>query len=141
MIHLQSPLRWILGIALALISTAMLFGQAGVGIKGVVAAKAQPELVQEKFMFTEGPVGTADGGLYFSDIMGADKTYRLDPGGKITLYRSGTNNMNGMALMRDGTLIGAESKRIGKVAAGGSVSTQGKPVHIDRKSTRLNSSH
>src|SRR5437762_11340858 len=109
----------IAGVGLAVISAALLFGQTDSGIKGVVAANAQPELVQEKFMFTEGPVGTADGGLYFSDIMGADKTYRLDPGGKITLYRSGTNNMNGMALMRDGTLMGAENKRISKVAAGG----------------------
>src|SRR5438128_6711152 len=103
--------------------SAALFAQTDSGIKGVVARNARPELVQEMFTFTEGPVGTADGGLYFSDIMGADKTYRLDAGGKIMLYRSGTNNMNGLALMRDGTLIGAESKRIGKVAAGGSVTT------------------
>src|SRR5213593_1543876 len=113
----------IAGVALAVISAALLFGQTDSGIKGVVAGNARPELVQEGFMFTEGPVGAADGGLYFSDIMGADKTYRLDPGGKITLYRSGTNNMNGLALMRDGSLIGAESKRISKAAAGGSVTT------------------
>ena len=105
---------------MAVISTAALFAQTDSGIKGIVAGNARPELVQEKFVFTEGPVGTADGGLYFSDIMGADKTYRLDPGGKITLHRSGTNGTNGLALMRDGSLIGAESKRISKVAAAGS---------------------
>src|SRR5438128_2952315 len=84
-----------------------LFAQTGSGIKGVVAENARPELVQEGFMFTEGPVGTADGGLYFSDIMGADKTFRLDARGKITLFRNGTNGTNGLALMRDGSLIGA----------------------------------
>src|SRR2546426_10452335 len=98
--------------------SAALFAQTDSGIKGVVAGNARPELVQEGFMFTEGPVGTADGGLYFSDIMGADKTYRLDSSGKITLYRSGTNGTNGLALMRDGSLIGAESKRISKARAG-----------------------
>src|SRR5215471_18957975 len=108
-------------LALIAIGGAALLGQTASGIRGVTAGNARPELVQEKFTFTEGPVGTADGGLYFSDIMGADKTFRLDPSGKITQYRNSTNNMNGMALMRDGGLIGAETKRISKVAAGGSV--------------------
>ena len=38
------------------------------GIAGVTAAGAEPQLVQEGFVFTEGPLGTTDGGLYFSDI-------------------------------------------------------------------------
>src|SRR5438034_10245421 len=101
--------------------SAALFAQADSGIKGVVAGNARPELVQEGFMFTEGPVGTADGGLYFSDIMGADKTYRLDSAGKITLYRSNTNGTNGLALMRDNSLIGAEGKRISKARADSAV--------------------
>ena len=121
--NLRSVFGWLLGISLAVIEATALFGQTDSGIKSVIAANARPELVQEKFTFTEGPVGTADGGLYFSDIMGSDKTYRLDPSGKITLYRSGTNNMNGLALMRDGSLIGAETKRISKVVTGASVRT------------------
>jgi len=108
-------------VALAVISAALLFGQTDSSIKGVVAGNARPELVQEGFMFTEGPVGTADGGLYFSDIMGADKTYRLDSAGKITLYRSNTNGTNGLALMRDNSLIGAEGKRISKARADSAV--------------------
>ena len=114
---------WIVRIALFVISTAVLFGQADSGIKGVVAGNVRAELVQEGFVFTEGPVGTADGGLYFSDIMGADKTFRLDSSGKITLYRSGTNGTNGLALMRDGSLIGAEGKRISKARAGSAAVT------------------
>jgi gluconolactonase len=112
-------------LALIAISGAVLFGQAPSGIRDVVAADARPELVQEGFTFTEGPVGTADGGLYFSDIMGADKTYRLDASGKVSVYRSGTNGTNGLALLRDGSLIGAEGngKRISKARAGGSAET------------------
>jgi len=108
------------GFVLLAISVSM-FAQTGSGLKGVVAENARPELVQEGFMFTEGPVGTADGGLYFSDIMGADKTFRLDAGGKIAVYRSGTNGTNGLALMRDGSLIGAEGngKRINKAGSSG----------------------
>jgi gluconolactonase len=112
-------------LALIVISGAVFLGQTAPGIPGVVAPNARPELVQEGFMFTEGPVATADGGLYFSDIMGADKTYRLDPNGKIAVYRSGTNGTNGLALLRDGVLIGAEGngRRINKAGAGGSAAT------------------
>ncbi len=95
------------------------------GIPGVLAAGAKIELVQEGFVFTEGPVPTADGGLYFSDLMGGNKTYRMDPNGKISVFREHTNGMNGMALMRDGTLVGVEGdgKRVTKVAANGTPST------------------
>src|SRR5215468_6664429 len=112
-----------LALSLMVLGAPGAVAQQSAGIPGVIAPGVEPELVQEKFTFTEGPVGTADGGLYFSDIMGSDKTYRLDASGKITLYRSGTNNMNGLALMRDGSLIGAETKQISKVGAGGSVTT------------------
>src|ERR1700722_19419879 len=53
----------IAGVAAALALPA--WAQAPVGIPGVVAPGSQPELVQEGFTFTEGPLGTADGGLYF----------------------------------------------------------------------------
>src|ERR1041384_4759146 len=104
------------GAALLIAMSAVLFGQTGSGIKGVVADGARPELVQEGFKFTEGPVGTADGGLFFSEIMGPEKTYRLDPGGKISVYRVNTDGTNGLALLHDGSLIGAEGtgKKISK---------------------------
>jgi gluconolactonase len=107
--------------ALSLFAT-LAFAQ---GIRGVVAADAKPQLVQEGFTFTEGPVGTADGGLFFSDIMGAAKTYRLDAAGKISVSRSNTNNTNGLALLKDGSLAGAEGdgKRISKVDSKGTVTT------------------
>ena len=66
------------------------------------------ELVKEGFVFTEGPVGTADGGLFLSDIMGANRTYRLDSTGKITVFREQTNGANGLAITRSAELLAAE---------------------------------
>jgi hypothetical protein len=64
----QPPGRTVtLGAAIALLAVPAL-AQTSSGIPGVLAPGVEPELVQEGFVFTEGPVGTADGGLYFSDI-------------------------------------------------------------------------
>lgn len=80
--------------------------QPSPGISGVVAPGVQPELVQEGFIFTEGPVGTPDGGLFFSDIR-ASRVYRMDPAGKITIVRPSTLGANGLAL-NSGELYAAE---------------------------------
>src|SRR5262249_91153 len=52
--------------ALAGLLALPVLAQSPTGIAGVVAPDAEPRLVQEGFVFTEGPVGTPDGGLYFS---------------------------------------------------------------------------
>src|ERR1700722_13009730 len=72
------------------------WAQSSAGISGVVAPGVQPELVQEGFMFTEGPVGTADGGLYFTDIR-ANKIYLLEPTGKIRTVRENSQGASGLA--------------------------------------------
>ena len=94
------------------------------GIPGVVAAGAEPQLVQEGFVFTEGPLGTPDGGLYFSDIR-PNRIYRLDPNGKVDLVREQTNGANGLALTREGDLLAAEGdgKRISKRSRDGTLTT------------------
>jgi len=110
-------------VALAL-HTAPLLAQPNSAIPGVIAAGAQPELVQEGFMFTEGPLGTADGGLFFNDNR-ASKTYLVDRAGKVSLAYEQTKGANGLALTKEGDLIAAEGdgKRIsrrsrdGKLAA------------------------
>jgi gluconolactonase len=109
--------------AVALLAGAV-YAQSLGGIAGVVAPGVVPELVQEGFVFTEGPVGTPDGGLYFSDIR-PNRIHYLDPGGKISLVREQTNGANGLALTRDGDLIAAEGegKRISKRSRDGMVTT------------------
>jgi gluconolactonase len=103
---------------------APVLAQTPAGIPGVLAPGAVPELVQEGFTFTEGPVGTADGGLYFSDIR-VNKTFYLDPAGKIGTAREGTNGGNGLALTKDGELLFAEgdAKRITKRGKDGTITT------------------
>jgi gluconolactonase len=103
------------------------------GIPGVLAPGATPELVQEGFKFTEGPLA-AEGGLYFSDIPAA-RTYFMDPGGKIAPVRENTNGANGIALNKAGELLFAEGegKRISKRNKDGSMTTltegpAGKPL-------------
>jgi gluconolactonase len=108
--------------------------QAPAGIPGVVALGVESELVQEGFTFTEGPVGAADGGLYFSDIR-VNKTFHLDAAGKIAVFRENTNGANGIALTKDGELLFAEgdAKRISKRGGDGTITTvidnhAGKPM-------------
>ena len=71
-----------------------------------------------------GPVGTAEGGLYFSDIR-ANLTYYLDPAGKISVVRKDTNGANGLALTHDGELLFAEGdgKRITRRGRDGTITT------------------
>ncbi len=109
--------RWGCGLAalgIALGSAAAL-AQAPGGIKGVIAPGVAPELVQEGFTFTEGPVGTSDGGLLFTDIR-ANRIHRMDPSGRITTLYENTDGANGLALNRAGELFAAEGdgKRISK---------------------------
>ena len=100
------------------------FAQSPSGIPGVVAPGVEPQLVQEGFKFTEGPVGNAEGALYFSDIR-TNRTYLLETGGKISVVRENTNGGNGLALTKDGHLLTAEGegKRISRLDRDGKVTT------------------
>jgi hypothetical protein len=66
--------------------TSPALAQTPAGISGVLAPGVAPELVQGGFTALEGPVGAADGTVYFSDRM-PDRTYHLGLDGKITVYR------------------------------------------------------
>src|SRR5690242_583628 len=107
-------------LVLAVLAATTFSGCAGFGnprnwIPGVVETGRQVELVQEGFQFTEGPVGTADGGLYFTDLR-ASRVHRIDPNGRISVYREPTGEMNGLALTPKGELVGVESagKRVSR---------------------------
>jgi gluconolactonase len=81
------------------------------GIKGIILPKAKVELIQEGYKFTEGPVGTAKGELYFTDNR-ANQILLLDRKGKISLAYDKTDNANGLALSRSGELF--EVQGVGK---------------------------
>ena len=99
--------------------TAAAFQQTPLtAIPDVVAAGTTVELIKEGFVFTEGPVPTADGGLLFSDLLTADRIHRVAPDGSITVFREQTNGMNGLAVSANGDVYGVEStgKRVSKIS-------------------------
>ena len=77
------------------------------GIPGVVRPDAIVELVQDGYSFTEGPVGTADGGLFFTDGK-PTRIYRLHPEGRITVFRQDGGDADGLALNAGGILFSAD---------------------------------
>lgn len=97
-------------------------GYSQTGIPGIVAAVVEPELVKEGFQFTEGPLGTPDGGIYFTDLR-ANRIYRIDAKGSMAIYREQTNGANGLVLTADGGLLAAQGdgKKIVKFAPDGRV--------------------
>jgi len=120
-------------IAFAIAGVLPSLAQSAAGIPGVVAPGVAVELVQEGFQFTEGPVGTPDGNLYFTDNR-ANKIHFLDASGKITVAHENTNNANGLALTREGDLLEVQGvgKRVNKRSRDGTVTTltesfEGKP--------------
>ena len=118
-------LRLTVALVLALVLTVGAFSSDRTsGIPGVVAAGAKVELVKEGFQFTEGPVGTSDGGLYFTDLR-ANMMYRLDPSDGISVFRDNTAAANGLAVDRSGNLLAVEGegRRIIRIDSRGAVGT------------------
>ena len=92
-------------------------------IPGVIRANAKVELVKDGLKGLEGPVPSGDGGLYFSAIE-ENRIYKLDRDGRtITVFRENTNGTNGLFLLKDGRLLGAEGggKRVIAMAPNGTV--------------------
>ncbi len=121
-------MRKLIGVALVAVASVCLsesaLAQSATNIPGVVAAGVTPELVQEGFTGIEGPVGAADGTLYFSD-RDPDRTYHVGLDGKITIAKENTGAANGLGFTRGGDLIRAEGtgKKISKVDRNGNVTT------------------
>jgi gluconolactonase len=100
------------------------------GIADVVAKGETVQLVKEGYAFTEGPVPTSDGGLYFSDLLTSDRIHRMTPNGEITVFREQANAAGGLALNRAGEIFAVETtaKRISKTVDGKvTVLTEGSP--------------
>jgi gluconolactonase len=66
------------------------------------------ELVSEGHGFTEGPVASADGTVYFSDIPNS-KIHVVAPDGKVSVWMENTNKTNGLAFGPDGRLYGCRA--------------------------------
>ena len=77
------------------------------GLQGIIAPGAQPDAVQSGFQFTEGPVWSPDGSLYFSDVR-ANRIYRLGADGKATVYAENTEGANGLAFDRRGHMLAVQ---------------------------------
>src|SRR5579885_3426093 len=88
------------------------------------------EKVAGGFAFTEGPVASRLGFLLFSDIP-AKRIMRWEKG-QVTVFRENSNGANGLTFDHQGRLLACEANRVTRTEKDGS---------IDRKSTRLNSSH
>jgi gluconolactonase len=114
-------------------------------IRGVIAGGQQVQLVKGGFQGLEGPVATPDGGLYFSEI-NASRIHKLDRNGGISVWRENTNRTNGLFLLKDGRLLGAEGggPRVISISPSGAVTALatnfgGKPLRgpndliVDRK--------
>lgn len=84
-------------------------------ITDVISARSSVEFIRGGFQSLEGPVAAPDGSLYFSDIT-ANRTYRFDKNGKISIWREDTRGTNGLFLLKGGLLLGAESTGLRIVA-------------------------
>src|SRR5262245_11884156 len=82
---------FVLGAALAADEKAI----PGVGPAGEI------KKLHTKFGFTEGPVGDADGNVYFSDIPNA-KIHKIDASGTLSTFRAESNNANGLMINAKG---------------------------------------
>jgi gluconolactonase len=120
----DQPLRHLLFVFLSVVHmSGWALAAQQPAIKGVIASGARVELIRGGFKGLEGPVGAPDGGLFFSDI-DASRTYRLAPDGTISPWRENTRGTNGLFLLGDGRLLGAESAggRVVAVTSDGRVS-------------------
>lgn len=59
------------------------------------------------FQFTEGPAADKEGNVYFTDIP-AEKIFKVDLEGKLTLFRDKTNHSNGLMFNGAGELLACE---------------------------------
>jgi gluconolactonase len=75
------------------------------------------------FRFTEGPVWIREEDiLLFSDIP-ADRIYKLEKDGKVSLFRAPSGHSNGLTLDRQGRLIACEhgGRRVSRIESDGSI--------------------
>jgi gluconolactonase len=77
--------------------------------------------VAQGLVFTEGPLWLPDGSLLFQD-MKAEKSYKVDPDGRLNLLRDNTRGANGQTFDAEGRIIFCEQngRRISRMNPDGS---------------------
>src|SRR5262245_59141330 len=78
---------------------------------GLVAAQTRPAAAAV-VCFLEGPAVDADGSVYFSDIAG-NRILRMDPSGKVTVFRADSGRTNGNTFDARGRLLSCEGAENG----------------------------
>ncbi len=81
-----------------------------------------------KFQFTEGPAPDGKGNIYFSDIP-AEKIYKVDAEGKLSVFNEKSNHANGLKFNGKGELVACEMD--GQIVAY-DVATKKKRTVIDK---------
>lgn len=66
------------------------------------------------FKFTEGPAADRQGNVYFSDIP-ANRIYKVDSTGKLSVFREPSNSTNGLMVSGNGEIYGCEMQ--GRIVA------------------------
>jgi len=114
-------------VALALLATAQLGSGGDDKNKPIPGIGPLGKIVKlhTGFKFTEGPAADRHGNVYFSDVQAAI-TYKVDKDGKLTKFREGTNNGNGLMVNTHGEIVTCEMKS-GRLVA---VSPDAKKVRV-----------
>jgi gluconolactonase len=72
-----------------------------------IGPKEAPKKAEGTYQFTEGPAADGNGNVYFSDIP-ANKIYKIDPAGKVSVFRETSNHSNGLMVNAKGEIVACE---------------------------------
>ncbi len=91
------------------------------GLSALIPAEATLDKVADGFQFTEGPLWLpAEDALLFQDIK-AERTYKVDANGNVTVLRENTRAANGQTFAPDGSIVFCEQngRRVSRMAPDG----------------------
>ncbi|MFQ6132513.1 MAG: SMP-30/gluconolactonase/LRE family protein [Armatimonadota bacterium] len=114
-------------LALACVTLIMLAAAAGAqegGLADIVPEGAEMEKVVGDLRFTEGPAWDGKGALYFTDIP-ADRIYKLDADGQLSVFLEPSRNANGLMFDDEGYLLACrhEGRDLVRISPEGEVET------------------
>lgn len=95
--------------AIALLAVSALIPAAGADDKPIAGIGPVGKIVKlhTGFEFTEGPAADRHGNVYFSDIP-ANKIYKVDSQGKLSVFKDPSNHTNGLMVNSQGEIVACE---------------------------------